>query len=78
MFEQNEPRRVKKADGTVMFIWEGKLHNMIGPAVITGEGKKEFYIHGIQFDEKTFLKRIKEKTGLPFHKSAGMKGKTRF
>lgn len=78
MFEQNEPKKVRKADGTIMFIWEGKIHNMSGPALVTVEGKNEYYIHGIQYDEKTFLKRIKEKEGLPWHKSAGMKGKTRF
>ena len=74
----SEPRRVTKSDGTVMHLWEGKLHNWSGPAQINPDGTKEYYIHGIKLNEKDYKKRTKEREGLPWFKSPGMKGKIRF
>ena len=37
-------RKLKKADGTIAYIWDGKLHNWSGPALIPeGNHKKREY-----------------------------------
>ena len=44
MSEKFQPsKKLTKADGTVAYIWEGKLHNTEGPALIHPDGKKEYY-----------------------------------
>ena len=42
-------RKLTNADGTTVYVWEGKLHNWEGPALITADGKKEYHIHGIKY-----------------------------
>jgi hypothetical protein len=50
MNEKYEPtRKLTKADGTVAYVWENKLHNWEGPALIHPDGKKEYHIHGIPY-----------------------------
>lgn len=68
-------KRLKKADGTIAYIWEGKLHNWDGPALIP-EGdnrKREYYIHGIQYSEQEWKDRKNERQGLPYYKQSGFK-----
>ena len=48
-----QSKRLKKADGTIAVVWEGKLHNWDGPALIP-EGnmkKREYYLYGIKYSE---------------------------
>ena len=33
-------KKLKKADGTIAWIWEGKLHNWEEAALISPDGKK--------------------------------------
>ena len=42
-----QSKRLKKADGTIAVVWEGKLHNWDGPALIPqGNNKKaEYHIY---------------------------------
>ena len=43
-------RKLVKSDGTIMYIFDGKLHNEEGPALIP-EGKnagREYYLFGIK------------------------------
>ena len=47
-------KKITRADGTIAYIFDNKLHNWEGPALIP-EGnnrKREYYINGI----KSFLK----------------------
>jgi hypothetical protein len=68
---KNESRKITKNDGTVMHIWESKLHNWEGPALVHPDGKKEYYLHGIQLSEKDWKSRKKEREGLPWFKQSG-------
>ena len=67
-------KKLKKADGTVAYVWEGKLHNWEGPALITPEGKKEYYINGFQHDKDSHHKAKRDGVGLPWFKSSVGKG----
>lgn len=68
-----ESKKVKIADGTVLYYWENKLHNWDGPSKINPDGTKEYYLHGIKLSEEDYKKRLKERTGLPFYKAANFK-----
>ena len=36
-----QSKRLKKADGTVAVVWEGRLHNWDGPALIPEGNEKK-------------------------------------
>jgi hypothetical protein len=64
-------KKLTKADGTVAYIWEGKLHNWEGPALLP-EGnnrKREYYIHGIKYTEHGWSEARRNRSGLPWYKS---------
>jgi hypothetical protein len=47
-------RKLVTKDGTIMYMFDGKLHNWEGPALIP-EGnnrKREYYINGIKYTEE--------------------------
>ena len=47
--EWPKSQKLKKADGTIAYVWDNKLHNWDGPALIP-EGnmkKREYYLYGI-------------------------------
>ena len=49
-------RKLTTADGTIMYMFDGKLHNWEGPALIP-EGnmrKREYYLNGIQMSESEY------------------------
>ena len=68
----DKPRRlIKPEDGTIAYTWEGKLHNWDGPALIP-EGnnrKREYYIHGIQYNEEKWNELKSDRQGLPWFKN---------
>ena len=71
-------RKLKKEDGTIAYIWEGKLHNWEGPALVP-EGdnrKREYYIHGIKYSEDAWKEARRNREGLPWYKQAAHKGGT--
>ena len=71
-------RKITTADGTIMYMFDGKLHNWEGPALIP-EGnnrKREYYINGIKMSEIQWKEALKGREGLPFYKQSG--GGTRF
>jgi len=73
MNEKYEPtRKLTKADGTVAYVWENKLHNWEGPALIHPDGKKEYHIHGIPYTLDGWKEARRNREGLPFYKQAGM------
>ena len=47
-------KRLKKPDGTIAVVWEGKLHNWDGPAYIPqgNERKAEYHIYGIKYSKE--------------------------
>ena len=65
-------KKLTKADGTVAYVWEGKLHNWEGPALITGEGKKEYHIHGIKYTLDGWKEARRNREGLPWFKNPSM------
>ena len=73
-----ETRKLTKADGTVAYVWNNKLHNWDGPALIP-EGdnrKREYHIHGIQYTEEGWKEARRNREGLPWYKNPAMKGQT--
>ena len=73
-------RKITTAEGTLMYMFDGKLHNWEGPALIP-EGntrKREYYINGIKMSETQWKEALKGREGLPWYKNASMKGTTRF
>lgn len=71
-------KKYTKADGTILFLLEGKFHNVEGPAYIPlGNLKKaEYYINGIKYTKEKWKAAVtKDCNGVPFHKTAsGRKG----
>jgi hypothetical protein len=65
-------KKLKKADGTVAYVWEGKLHNWEGPALIHPDGKKEYHLHGIPYTLDGWKEARRNREGLPFYKQSGM------
>jgi len=74
--EWPKSRRLKKADGTIAYIWDGKLHNWEGPALIPegNERKAEYHLYGIQFSKEDHKEAIRNQTGLPWYKQPAPKG----
>lgn len=70
-------KKITTSDGTIMFTFNGKLHNWEGPALIP-EGnnrKREYYINGIKMSEKEWKEALKGREGLPFYKQSGAKAR---
>jgi hypothetical protein len=72
-------KRLVKADGTIAYLWEGKLHSMEGPALIPCGDKKrrEYYIHGIPYTEQKWKEACKNREGLPWYKNPTLRGGNR-
>jgi hypothetical protein len=72
--EKYQPsKKLKTADGTIMYMFDGKLHNWEGPALIP-EGntrKREYYLNGIKYTEEKWKEACKSREGLPFYKQSG-------
>ena len=71
-----QTRRLIKTDGTVAYVWEGKLHSWEGPALIPegNEKKREYYLYGIPYSEEDHKEAIRNQTGLPWYKQPAPKG----
>ena len=71
-------QKLKKADGTIAYLWDGKLHNWEGPALIPEgiERKREYYLYGIKYSESEFKEVVRNRTGLPWYKQSAPKGET--
>ena len=73
-----QTRRLVKTDGTKAVSWNGKLHNWEGPALITPEGKKEYYLYGIEYNLEDWKERKSQREGLPWYKDPQFRGTARF
>lgn len=58
-------RRLKKPDGTVVYMLNNKLHNWEDAAVIHPDGKKEYWLFGFQYTKDQFLDRKRDTNGVP-------------
>jgi len=69
-------QKLKKADGTIAYLWDGKLHNWEGPALIPegNERKGEYYLYGIPYTKEDHKEAIRNQTGLPWYKQPAPKG----
>ena len=76
--EWSKSQKLKKADGTIDYVWDNKLHNWDGPALIPegNEKKAEYYIYGIKYSKEEHKDRIRQQTGLPWYKKPAPKGTT--
>lgn len=70
-------RKITTADGTIMYMFDGKLHNWEGPALIPqGETRKrEYYINGIKMTQEQWKEALKGREGLPWYKGSGAKAR---
>jgi hypothetical protein len=70
-------RKIKTADGTIMYMFGNKLHNWEGPALIPqGDNKKrEYYLNGIKLSEAKWKEALRGREGLPWYKGSGAKAR---
>ena len=76
--EKYQPsRKITTADGTVMYMFDGKLHNWEGPALLPqGDNRKrEYYINGIKMNQEQWKEALKGREGLPWYKGSGAKAR---
>ena len=65
-------RKITTSDGTIMYMFDGKLHNWEGPALIP-EGnnrKREYYLNGIKMSEAEYKDALRRLEGLPWYKGS--------
>jgi hypothetical protein len=73
MSEKFKPsQRLKSADGTIAYIFDDRLHNWEGPALIPegNNNKREYYLHGIKYTEDKWKDARRNREGLPFYKQS--------
>jgi hypothetical protein len=70
-------RKITTADGTIMYMFDGKLHNWEGPALIPqGDNRKrEYYLNGIKMSQEQWKEALKGREGLPWYKGSGAKAR---
>jgi hypothetical protein len=70
-------RKITTADGTIMYMFDGKLHNWEGPALIPqGDNRKrEYYLNGIKMTQEQWKEALKGREGLPWYKGSGAKAR---
>ena len=70
-------RKLKSPDGTIAYLWDNKLHNWEGPAIVNEEQKKkEYYLNGIPYDFEMWKEIKKSGEGLAWYKQSGNTIKT--
>ena len=65
-------RKITTSDGTIMYMFDGKLHNWEGPTLIP-EGnnrKREYYLNGIKMSEPEYKDALRRREGLPWYKGS--------
>ena len=63
--DSTEVRRLKKPDGTIVYLLGNKLHNWEDAAVINPNGKKEYWLFGFEYSKDEFLDRKRDSNGIP-------------
>ena len=61
-------------DGTIITMFDGKLHNWEGPALIPQGDEKlaEYYINGVKMTHHEWKKALRGREGLPWCKSGAI------
>ena len=70
-----QSKKLKKADGTIAYVWDNKLHNWEGFALIP-EGKEklgEYHLYGIKHTKEEWNEARQQREGLPYYKNQSMK-----
>jgi hypothetical protein len=72
-----QSQKLKKLDGTIAYVWDGKLHNWEGPALIPegNERKAEYHLYGFKKTTEEWKEARKQREGLPYYKNQSMKNK---
>ena len=72
-----QSRKLKKADGTIAYVWDGKLHNWEGYALIPEgiEKNGEYHLYGIKHTKEEWKEARSQREGLPYYKNQSMKSK---
>tara|TARA_R110001599_G_scaffold326145_1_gene538573 strand:- start:150 stop:374 length:225 start_codon:yes stop_codon:yes gene_type:complete len=67
---QSQHRRLKNVEGTIVYLFENKLHNWEGPAYIPqgDESLAEYHLFGIPYTKDEWKAAIRDHTGLPWFK----------
>ena len=70
-----QSRKLKKADGTIAYVWDGKLHNCVGYALIPEgiEKNGEYHLYGIKHTKEEWKEARSQREGLPYYKNQSMK-----
>tara|TARA_B100000282_G_C31341380_1_gene313509 strand:- start:48 stop:308 length:261 start_codon:yes stop_codon:yes gene_type:complete len=70
-----QSKRLKKLDGTIAYVWDGKLHNWEGFALIPegNEKKGEYHLYGIKMTQGEWKEARSQREGLPYYKNQSMK-----
>jgi hypothetical protein len=71
----SETKKLKTQDGSIVYYWEGKMHNWDGPAYIPQGNKRaaEYWLFGIKYSKFDWEDRKKDVNGQPFYKTAAGK-----
>jgi len=71
----SEVKKMKAADGSIVYYLNGKIHNWDGPALIPQGNKRaaEYYLFGIKHTKEQWEEKKKDVNGIPFYKSAAGK-----
>lgn len=71
----SETKRLKTADGSIVYYLDGKMHNFDGPAYLPQGNKRaaEYYVFGVKFTKDQFDNIKKDNNGVPFYKTAAGK-----
>ena len=71
----SETKKLKTADGSIIYYLDGKMHNFDGPAYIPQGNKRaaEYYVFGVKFTKDQFDNIKKDNNGVPFYKTAAGK-----
>ena len=72
-----QSKKLKKVDGTIAYVWDGKLHNWEGFALIPEgiEKKGEYHLYGIKMSKGEWNEARKQREGLPYYKNQSMRSK---
>ena len=70
-----QSRKLKKADGTSAYVWDGKLHKWEGYALIPEgiEKNGEYHLYGIKHTKEEWKEARSQREGLPYYKNQSMK-----
>lgn len=71
----SEVKKMKSADGSIIYYLNGKMHNWDGPAFYPKGNKRaaEYYLFGIKHTKEQWEEKKKDVNGQPFYKTASGK-----